>query len=98
MRHATWGFIVMLFLPATVAIAQQSSAQDDALAAAARRVREGKKQQPKTSKVWNNDNIPKNSGSLSVIGQSANETPAATESAQNIGDKPAAAATATESK
>jgi hypothetical protein len=55
---------------------QQSQKQEDALAEAARRTRENKAQQPKATKVFDNDNLPKE-GSISVIGEgkaAGNET------------------------
>jgi hypothetical protein len=52
---------------------QQQNGQDDTLAAAARQAREEKKAQLKTVKVWDNDNIPRNPGSLSVIGSDSQQ-------------------------
>jgi hypothetical protein len=66
--------------------------QEDPVAAAARRVREQKKQQTKATKVWDNENIPKDPGALSVVGQSAPENEAApSDSSASTGTKPAAA-------
>jgi hypothetical protein len=58
--------------------AQRSSAQPqnqdqkdrDAVAEAARRAREQKKQQPKATKVWDNDNLPTTPGLISIVGES----------------------------
>lgn len=71
MRFLTGGLIVLSVALSGVAVAQQQTTQDDPLAAAARRVREQKKLQAKTTKVWDNDNIPRAPGSVSVVGQAA---------------------------
>jgi hypothetical protein len=74
MRSLTCGIVVVWLAFGGVASAQQpSTVQDDPVAVAARHTREQKKQQPK-AKVWDNDNIPKNPGSLSVVGPSASDT------------------------
>jgi hypothetical protein len=71
-------FAIFLLLPAGAAYAQsaaapapaaQSQSSSDALAAAAKRAREDKPDQPKTARVWDNDNIPKAGHAISVIGQ-----------------------------
>ena len=70
MKLAHWGLAILLAAPANLALArQQTDQQDDALAAAARHAREQKKQQAKSTKVWTNDDVPKNPGSVSVVGQ-----------------------------
>jgi hypothetical protein len=90
MKYANWGFVILLFAPARIAVAQQPSTQQDDVAAAARRVREQKHQQAKAVKVWDNDNIPKSSAALSVIGQAAPENePATADSSANTEGKPA---------
>jgi DNA repair exonuclease SbcCD ATPase subunit len=75
MRVAKWGLVILLVSPVGVVTVQaqpaQSSQQEDSLAAAARRTRELKKQQPKVAKVWSNDNIPKSPAGVSVVGQAA---------------------------
>jgi hypothetical protein len=85
MSIAKWGLVAVLVLPvgpAGIAAArpQQTTeaSQEDSLAVAARRAREQKKQQPKATKVWSNDDIPRTAG-LSVVGQ----TPATDENAEN---------------
>ncbi|MGH9717253.1 MAG: hypothetical protein ACRD4R_11075 [Candidatus Acidiferrales bacterium] len=78
MRIAHCGSLILLALalpaisaqPLPAAPAQISTSQQDALAAAARRAREQKKNQPKSAKVWDNDNIP-TSGGITVIGNTA---------------------------
>lgn len=50
--------------------AQKSKSQTDPLAAAARKAREQQKTQPKSTKVWDNDNIP-TSGDVDVVGANA---------------------------
>jgi len=70
MKLAHWGLAILLAAPANLALARgQADQQDDSLAAAARRAREEKKQQAKSSKVWTNDDVPKNPRSVSVVGQ-----------------------------
>lgn len=49
---------------------QAQSAEADPLAAAARHVREERKDQPKAAKVYTNDNLPTN-GTISYVGPSA---------------------------
>jgi len=89
MKCANWGFVILLFAPARIAVAQQPSTQQDDVAAAARRVREQKQQQAKAVKVWDNDNIPKSPAGLSVIGQAAPENkPATADSSANTEGKP----------
>jgi hypothetical protein len=69
MRTAKWGLVILLISPVGIAEArQQPPQQQDSLAAAARRARELKKEQGKSTKVWDNDNMPKSPGSLSVVG------------------------------
>lgn len=78
MRYRTWGIVAILLALAGTARARQTAAQpDDAVAAAARRAREQKKEQSKP-KVWDNDNIPRSPGELSVVGPPASQatTPA----------------------
>lgn len=78
MKLAKWGLAILLLSPIAMvssASAQsqdgaQSGQQQDSLAAAARRAREQKKDQPKAAKVWDNDNIPSGSGAVSVVGDS----------------------------
>lgn len=73
--------------------------QGDSLAAAARRAREQKKDAAKTTKVWDNENIPSKPDGISVIGESGsgsgnaeqNATPAATTSNAPIAAKDSAA-------
>lgn len=48
--------------------AAQKKAQQDPLAAAARRAREQQKNQPRATKVWDNDNLPAKSSGVSVVG------------------------------
>jgi hypothetical protein len=64
MRIANWAFIILLVLPLGFA-----SAQDDSLGAAARRAQDQKKDQPKSTKVWDNDNLPASPGTVNVVGQ-----------------------------
>ncbi|MGH9775535.1 MAG: hypothetical protein ACRD50_11375 [Candidatus Acidiferrales bacterium] len=65
--------------PASASSAQPAAQQDkdqDSVADAARKNRTEKKASPKSAKVFDNDNIPKSPGSVSVIG-SASESHAA---------------------
>jgi hypothetical protein len=67
---------------------QQSQSQDqdhqnqDPLAAAARRAREEKKSQTGPAKVWDNDNLPKSPGTISVVGEPGSESNGTTKSAE----------------
>lgn len=86
MKIAHWALGMLLAMPAGVAQGQeqqqqpppkadQSSASapqssSDALAEAARRSRELKKDQSKPAHVWNDDNIPKSPNYVSVVGKS----------------------------
>jgi hypothetical protein len=78
MKLAEWGLAILLASLLTIPLAasaqsqdaSQSDQQQDPLAAAARRAREQKKDQPKAAKVWDNDNIPSGSGGVSVVGDS----------------------------
>jgi hypothetical protein len=68
-----------------------ASAQQESLAEAAERAKAQKKQEPKATKVWDNDNIPTAGGNISVVGQ-ANQTTPQTEKSE----KKSAAATPAE--
>lgn len=79
-----WVAVLLLASPAGIAAAQQppsskpdrqqsqeqaqSKDQQDALAAAARRAREQQKNQPRATKVWDNDNLPPTGLAVSVVG------------------------------
>lgn len=64
----------------TIAVAQQTGQssstqssdkkQEDPIAAAAQRTRQQKKDQPKATKVWDNDNIPSKPDAITVLGVS----------------------------
>ncbi len=82
MRFRACGVLLFSLALAGGVCAQQST-QEDSLAAAARQARDQKKQQAKPAKVWDNDNIPRNPGELTVLGSSS-------QSADESGDtKPA---------
>ncbi len=76
MKLAKWGLAILLASPIAIVPAVSAQSQDaaqsgqsqDSLAAAARRAREEKKDEPKPAKVWDNDNIPSNPGAVSVVG------------------------------
>ena len=74
MRIAQWGLMILLIWPLGTALAQEQQ-QEDSLAAAARRAKdekkEQKKDQTKTPKVWDNENISSVPGTISVIGKPA---------------------------
>lgn len=57
---STLGFILALAITA--------GAQEPSLAEAARKAREKKKDQPKATKVFTNDTLPKDAGRVSVVG------------------------------
>jgi hypothetical protein len=78
MKITALGLIVALAIPAGTSLAGHAAAQQpaqdsqqDSLAAAARRSRENKGARPKAARVWDNDNIPNNPESVSVVGQDA---------------------------
>src|SRR5271170_781984 len=48
--------------------AQTSQQQTPSLGDLARRLREQKKDQPKSKQIWTNDNIPTTPGAISIVG------------------------------
>jgi hypothetical protein len=60
----------------------QDQQNPDPLAAAARRAREEKKSQTGPTKVWDNDNLPKSPGTISVVGEPGSEADGVTKSAE----------------
>jgi hypothetical protein len=66
--------------------APAAAPQQDALAEAARKAREQKKDEPKAAKVFTNDNLP-TQGAVSTVGQSPAETSPADKSTETKGDK-----------
>jgi hypothetical protein len=99
MKIAHWSLGILLVMPLGIAAGQaQPPAQDaqapaptpaasDSLAAAAKAAREAKKDQPKPTRVWNDDTIPKSNDAISVVGK----TPA-TDDANNAAAAPGDAA------
>jgi hypothetical protein len=94
MRVARWGLMLLLVSPLATAaprpqqdqtLPPSDQQQEDPLAAAARRARQEKKDQPKATKVWDNDSLPKTPGGINVVGQTS---PAVTDLATP--DKPPA--------
>jgi hypothetical protein len=92
MRIARWAFTIFVatLLAASLfagsALAQD---QDNSVAAAARRVQEQKKDQPKAAKVYDNDHLP--AGGVSVVGQeqpATGSTDSASTTAQTVEMKP----------
>jgi len=71
MKIAGCGLAILLVLPAGLARAQEQSAPSDALspAEAARRAREAKQSQPKATKTFDNDTLPKTPGGINVVGE-----------------------------
>jgi hypothetical protein len=69
----------ILLMPMVVAPAPPAAATQQqgtpSVAEAARRAKEQKKNQPKPKQVWTNDNIPKNPGAISVVGQAEQPEP-----------------------
>ncbi len=95
MKIKQWGLALVLLLPGGIAAAQEQSAQQaqpSALSEAARRSRDQKKDEAKPARVWDNDNIPKTPGNISVVGQSSDaaaaESPA--ENGEHAANPPAA--------
>ena len=82
MKIILWVLVVLLTSPLAIRAAsppQDASAtgeqqQDDAVAAAARKARERRKNEPKSTKVWDNDNVP-TSGMINVVGQAPEPAP-----------------------
>lgn len=92
MKLAKWGLAILLVSPCAIATARaqdasQSGQQQDALALAARRAREQKKDEAKAAKVWDNDNIPTAPGSVSVVGESNEDTSAQTSTESDQGQQ-----------
>jgi hypothetical protein len=81
MKIAHWSLGILLVMPVGIAAGQSQPAPQesqapapapapaDSLAAAAKAAREAKKDQPKPARVWNDDNVPKASDEISVVGQ-----------------------------
>jgi hypothetical protein len=70
-----WIFLMpMVVAPAPPAAAAQQEGTPS-VAEASRRAKEQKKNQPKPKQVWTNDNIPKNPGAISVVGQAEQPEP-----------------------
>lgn len=90
MRLPFYLAFISTFTFAGIAAGQQPS--NDSLVAAARRAREEKTQQPKTTRVWDNDNIPKKPDEITILNNSGAQTPGASDSSA-----PAATAKETES-
>lgn len=91
MKIVHLGLLMLLAVPFTCApaTAAQPGQQQDSLAAAARRIREQQKNQPKATKVWDNDNIPK-SGGVDVVGPATQaEAPSASAKAPEVSAKEA---------
>lgn len=84
MKLAKWGLAILLASPIAMVRAvsaqsqdaAQSGRQQDSLAAAARRARAQKKDEPKAAKVWDNDNIASTPGAVSIVGESGGNAPA----------------------
>jgi hypothetical protein len=85
MKIAHWGLGILLVMPMGIAAGQAPAPSQDAqaptptptasdsLAAAAKQAREAKKDQAKPARVWNDDNVPKASDAISVVGQTPAE-------------------------
>jgi len=75
MQIAKCGLVILLVLPAGMAVAQQEQPQQpqtDSLAAAARRARAQNKEKPKAAIVWNNDNISSTKNApINILGHAA---------------------------
>lgn len=93
MKIAGCGLAILLFLPAGFARAQDEPAQPQTLspAEAARRAREQKQSQPKATKVWTNDTMPKTSGVVNVVGQAPAESDDSATAGENAAGAPGSA-------
>lgn len=97
MKFTKLGIVILLASPLTIsAWAQQGSSSDqsnayqpESLADAARRVREQKKEAPKPTKVWTNDDIPKTGQDISIIGTSNESAPSESSEKEKSEKKPA---------
>jgi hypothetical protein len=70
MKVASWGLMLLLITPLPAAAARpQQDQSEDPLVAAARRAREEKKDQPKATKVYDNDSLPSTPDGINVVGQ-----------------------------
>src|SRR5580692_388296 len=95
MRISHAALTMLLFFPSGIAVAgRQAQQQDDSLAAAARHAREQKKTQSKPAKVWDNDNIPRSPGDLSVVGKNDTASNGTAAPSDNAQDPAATASTA----
>jgi hypothetical protein len=92
MKIATWGLLILVLAPAGTILGRQQAQQqqDDSLAAAARRAHEQKRLQGKAAKVWTNDDIPTNPGSVSIVGDASSQNTEAADTSANTAnsDKP----------
>jgi len=69
-----------------------SAGQQESIGDAARRAREQKKEEPKPTKVWTNDDIPKTGESISIIGPPSEAAPTESSEAPKTEKKPEAVA------
>jgi hypothetical protein len=80
-KTSPWAIAILLVAPVGSLAAQSqqdqsapsASQQQESLADAARRIREQKKEHPKPTKVWDNSNLPSDSG-ISVVGKEGDGT------------------------
>ena len=96
MKLARWGLMLLLVAPLGTAAAGPQQDQtpppsdqqnENPLVAASRRTREEKKDQPKATKVWDNNSMPTMPGGVNVVGQTSSSV---TESATPDQARPAA--------
>jgi hypothetical protein len=96
MRIARWAFTVFLITPLIAPLRTASAkpqAQDDSVAAAARRAQDKKAQQANSSKpakVWDNDNLPDTPGAINVVGQDQPPADSSAMPGNNAANPPAA--------
>ena len=93
MRIARWRLTALALAPLAAALLAGSALaqdQDNSVAAAARRAREQKKEQPKAAHVYDNDSLP-STGGVNVVGQqpAAAGSTSETASTQAVEEKPA---------
>ena len=82
--------LILAAMGLILAVAFTAGAQEQSVAEAARKAREKKKDAPKATKVFTNDNLPKAGAEVSVVGSAA--APAKDEKAgEKAGEKGAAA-------
>jgi hypothetical protein len=102
MKFAKLGIAILLISRLAIAASPQqnpssgqsaSAGQQESVADAARRAKVQKKEEPKPTKVWDNDDIPTISGTISVVGQPSETSAAESSEAPKAEKRPGASLT-----